>query len=85
MSRRHNCRDIYMNIYLIILLNNLVKMTDLASFVYRFIFDFSLLIKQLIVIVLFAHLWLQTLSPLSYTRFLNLFGKKMDKTHSKQS
>lgn len=76
MSRRHNCRDIYMNIYLIILLNNLVKMTDLASFVYRFIFDFSLLIKQLIVIVLFAHLWLQTLSPLSYTRFLNLFGKK---------
>lgn len=69
MSRRHNCRDIYMNIYLIILLNNLVKMTDLASFVYRFIFDFSLLIKQLIVIVLFAHLWLQTLSPLSYTRF----------------
>lgn len=76
MSRRHNCRDIYMNIYLIILLNNLVKMTDLASFVYRFIFAFSLLIKQLIVIVLFAHLWLQTLSPLSYTRFLNLFGKK---------
>lgn len=76
MSRRHNCRDIYMNICLVILLNNLVKMTDLASFVYRFIFDFSLLIKQLIVIVLFAHLWLQTLSPLSYTRFLNLFGKK---------
>lgn len=74
-----------MHICLVILLNNLVKMTDLASFVYRFIFAFSLLIKQLIVIVLFAQLWLQTLSPLSYTRFLNLFGKKMDKTHSKQS
>lgn len=74
-----------MNICLVILLNNLVKMTDLASFVYRFIFAFSLLIKQLIVIVLFAQLWLQTLSPLSYTRFFNLFGKKMDKTHSKQS
>lgn len=45
-----------MNIYLIILLNNLVKMTDLASFVYRFIFAFSLLIKQLIVICSFCTL-----------------------------
>lgn len=74
-----------MNICLVILLNNLVKMIDLVQLLFTVIFAFSLLIKQLIVIVLFAQLWLQTLSPLSYTRFLNLFGKKMDKTHSKQS
>lgn len=74
-----------MNICLVILLNNLVKMSDLVQLLFTVIFAFSLLIKQLIVIVLFAHLWLQTLSPLSYTRFLNLFGEKIDKTQSKQS
>lgn len=44
-------------------------MIDLVQLLFTVIFAFSLLIKQLIVIVLFAHLWLQTLSPLSYTRF----------------